>query len=139
MKNNHFPNKVELTPEQATHIEKYGTIPLEVLVARFDMCAKKEGLAGDSKAFLEHKVTNDDITKLFERVGYTPLSKDAPISVQLHAYLEDKYRDYVWEGYRKNHIHGNDRVGNLDEQAAKEIASEFANFLKIRKNDGSPL
>jgi len=137
MENNHFPSKVKLAPEQAAHIEKYGTIPWEVLEARFVMCAKKEGLAGCSKAFLEHKVTRDDITSLFKRIGYTPPSKDAPISVQLHAYLEDKYRDYIWEGYRENHIHGDDRVGNLDEQTAKEIASEFGNLLKIRKKDGS--
>jgi hypothetical protein len=136
MKNNHFPVKVKLTPEQATHIEKYGTIPWEVLEARIDMCAKKEGLVGYAKALLEHK---DDITKLFEKVGYKPLSKDIPLDVQLYGYLEDKYRDYIWEGCRKNHIHGNDRVGNLDEYAANEIVSEFANFLKIKKKDGSPL
>jgi len=89
---------IETAPSQQEKIEEKGTIPMEVMVERLDRCAKQEGL---EKGYFS---SDEEIRKVLEKNNVKVLP-NLPLSVQLNLFLQDKYGDYLWRGYRERHEH----------------------------------
>lgn len=84
----------ETTPEEQRIINETGTIPDEVMIKRLDACARKEGLDNG------YDSSNDEIRTALENARQI-VDAAVPLRAQLKRYLQGKYADYIWAGYRE--------------------------------------
>jgi hypothetical protein len=82
----------ETSFEDAKEIKKNKEIPPEIMATRMDYCAKQEGLRDGLKS------SEEEIKSVLDKVGFKIEDRNLPVSIQLHAYLNEKYNDYIWRG-----------------------------------------
>lgn len=82
----------ETSYQDAKKIEEENKIPVEIITKRVDYCAKQEGLKDGLKS------PEEEIQALLDKVGFKIEDRNLPILLQLHEYLNQKYKDYIWRG-----------------------------------------